>query len=74
MTDRRDFLSTATLATAATALPAAAVAGEFTGKIKKGVKFTMVNAPDLSIDETSMLFIRNVGPIGFPGEGIAATF
>ena len=26
-----------------------------------------INDPELQIDETSMLFIRNVGPIGYPG-------
>jgi hypothetical protein len=26
-----------------------------------------INDPELSIDESSMLFMRNVGPLGFPG-------
>lgn len=49
MNNRREFLSTASLAAASAAIPAASVAGEFTGKIRKGVKFTMIDAPDLSI-------------------------
>ena len=27
-----------------------------------------INSSDLQVDEGSMLFIRNVGPVGFPGD------
>src|SRR5690606_980705 len=63
MNNRRDFLSTATLAAASTALPAVSVAGEFAGKIKKGVKFSMVDAPDLSIVDR----FKMVKDAGFDG-------
>ncbi len=63
MNNRREFLSTTTLAAASAALPAVAVAGEFTGKIKKGVKFSMVDAPDLSIVDR----FKMVKEVGFDG-------
>jgi hexulose-6-phosphate isomerase len=59
MTDRRRFLSTTALASAAaipgfSALPSRA--GEMDGILKKGVKFSMVKEPDLSVlDRFKML-------------------
>ncbi|MFG0332108.1 MAG: sugar phosphate isomerase/epimerase family protein [Maioricimonas sp. JB049] len=52
---RRDFLS-ATLTTAAAAasgtfVPSQVRAGEFTGKIRKAVKYHMIQAPELSVRE-----------------------
>lgn len=63
MTDRRDFISATTLALGAAALPATSRSGEFTGKIKKGVKFSMVDAPDLSIVDR----FKMVKDVGFDG-------
>lgn len=67
MTDRRDFITTSSLAIGgaafASALPASSQAGEFTGKIKKGVKFSMVDAPDLSIVDR----FKMVKDVGFDG-------
>jgi len=64
MTDRRDFITTSSLAIGgaviASALPTSAKGGEFTGKIKKGVKFSMVNEPDLSVVD-SFKMLKDVG-------------
>ncbi len=43
--NRRTFLCSTTAAAAATLLPSIAPAAEFTGKIRKAVKFAMVNEP-----------------------------
>lgn len=64
MTDRRKFLSSAALASAAAAapsfLPQPGRAAEMTGILKKGVKFSMVQEPDLSVlDRFKML--KDVG-------------
>ena len=62
--DRRNFLTTATAASALSALPnpAAANAGQFTGKIKKAVKYHMVTG-DASVEDKFKL----VKDLGFDG-------
>ncbi|MEW4531067.1 sugar phosphate isomerase/epimerase family protein [Maioricimonas sp. JC845] len=67
---RRDFLS-ASLTTAAAAtiagVPAATSAGEFTGKIRKAVKYHMIQAPELSVVEK----FRMLRELGYDGVEIA---
>ncbi|MDF1858558.1 MAG: sugar phosphate isomerase/epimerase [Verrucomicrobiales bacterium] len=60
MTNRRRFLSSTALTTAAAAtsgfLTQTSTGGEMDGMLKKGVKFSMVNEPDMSIlDKFKML-------------------
>jgi len=60
--DRRHFLTTTStlLGASAAGIPAVSEAGEFSGIIHKGVKFSMVQEPDLSIlDRFKML--KDVG-------------
>ena len=63
MTTRRTFLQAAAGAGAASALPSLATAGEFTGIIKKAIKFSNVKAPQLSIEDRFKL----VQDVGFDG-------
>ncbi|MEX2579224.1 MAG: sugar phosphate isomerase/epimerase family protein [Verrucomicrobiales bacterium] len=67
MTDRRRFLSASSLAlggaAVSSALPVSAEGGEFDGIIKKGVKFSMVNEPDLSLVDT----FKMLKDVGFDG-------
>lgn len=65
MIDRRSFLSTTTFTTAAIAgsassLPFPSRSGEMTGILRKGVKFSMVKEPDLSILDRFKL-LKEVG-------------
>lgn len=65
---RRDFLSRtapaiAAAAAAPTLLTNSARAAEMTGRIKKGVKFTMVKEPDLSVVDT----FKMLKEVGFDG-------
>lgn len=64
MTDRRSFLSVGALAAAAPALSSLpSTAGEMDGLLFKGVKFTMVKEPDLSVLDR----FRMLKEIGFHG-------
>ena len=63
MPSRRTFLHTATAALGAAALPSVSTAGEFTGVIRKAIKFANVNEPELSIEEKFKL----VKDVGFDG-------
>ncbi len=64
--NRRHFITTAA---AAAAVPTFASAGEFSGIIKKAVKFSMVKEPDLSIvDQFKML-----REVGFDGTELRTT-
>lgn len=67
MTDRRRFLSASSLAlggaAVSSALPVSSAGGEFDGIIKKGVKFSMVNEPDLSLIDT----FKMLKDVGFDG-------
>lgn len=64
MTNRRQFLSSSALAASASALPSAfpstTRAGEMDGILKKGVKFTMVQEPDLSVEDKFKM-LKDVG-------------
>jgi hexulose-6-phosphate isomerase len=60
MTNRRQFLSSSALAASAATLPSAlpttSSAGEMNGILKKAVKFTMIQEPDMSVvDKFKML-------------------
>ena len=51
MHSRRTFLKTAITAMGAATIPSVCRAGEFTGVIKKAIKFANVNVPELSIED-----------------------
>lgn len=63
MQTRRTFLHTAATALGVAGLPSFSLAGEFTGVIKKAIKFPNVNEPKLSIEEKFKL----VKDLGFDG-------
>ena len=66
--DRRHFITAAT-AVAASPIASVSMAGEFSGIIKKGTKFSMVKEPDLSIlDQFKML-----KEVGFDGTELRTT-
>ncbi|MCG8601994.1 MAG: sugar phosphate isomerase/epimerase [Verrucomicrobiales bacterium] len=64
MTNRRQFLSSSALAASAAVLPSAfpstTRAGEMDGILKKGVKFTMVQEPDMSVEDKFKM-LKDVG-------------
>ena len=66
---RREFLQSAAALTAASVLPDAASAGEFTGVIRKAIKYSNVAEPKLSIEDKFKL----VKDIGFDGIELRTT-
>jgi L-ribulose-5-phosphate 3-epimerase len=60
---RRAFIQTTAAALTAAALPSISRGGEFTGVIKKAIKYTDVNEPKLSVEDQFKL----VKDIGFDG-------
>ena len=63
MQSRRTFLCTSAAVASAAAIPSDAPAGEFTGVIKKAIKFANVKVPELSIEDKFKL----LKDIGFDG-------
>jgi hexulose-6-phosphate isomerase len=61
--NRRALLSTSVAAAASSLLPATAKAGEFTGIIKKAIKFPDIDEPSLSIEDK----FRLLKDLGFDG-------
>jgi hexulose-6-phosphate isomerase len=67
---RRSFIKTVAAASAVTALPSTSTAGEFTGVIKKAVKFQNVNEPKLSILDKFKL----LQDLGFDGTELRSSY
>ena len=63
MQTRRTFLHTTAAALGTAGLPSVSLAGEFTGVIKKAIKFANVKVPELSIEDKFKL----IKDIGFDG-------